>query len=77
MRLRWYNPSLGGFEWLEFPEEDEGALSLLNASPRARPYLAVYRQWRGLGATVAASLIRAGEAARAADEEYRRGSEDP
>lgn len=75
--MRWYNPSLGMFEWLEFPEEDEGAISLLNASPQAYPYLTVYRQWRGLGATVAASLIRAGEAARAVDEECWRGDEDP
>ncbi len=75
--MRWYNPSLRAFEWLEFPEENEGAISLLNASPRSRPYLAVHRQWRGLGATVAASLIRAGEAARAADEEHRSGDENP
>lgn len=75
--MRWYNPSLGRFEWREMPEDDEGALSLLGGSPQARPCAAVYREWRGLGASVAASLIRAGEAAKAADEQQRRSAEDP
>lgn len=71
MRLRWYNPSLGDFEWRELPEDDEGALSLLDGASRSRSHVAVYVEWRDLGASVATSLVRAGEAARRADEELR------
>lgn len=64
-RMRWYDPKLGGFEWREMPEDDEGALALLEGHPGAEM---VYRQWRELGASVTASLIRAGEAAKERDE---------
>lgn len=66
--MRWYNPALGDFEWREAPASDEVAISLLEGSSEALPYVEVYREWRKLGATVVASLIRAGEAAREADE---------
>ena len=64
MRIRWYNPVLGDFEWREAPETDEEALTLLEGSPEPQVCVAAYREWRKLGATVLASLIRAGEAAR-------------
>lgn len=62
MRLRWYNPAIGAFEWRDLPETDEEALALLEPGPGS--CVEVYRDWRGLGANVTASLIRAGEAAR-------------
>lgn len=64
MRIRWYNPVVGTFEWREAPETDEEALTLLEGSPEPRVCVDTYREWRELGATVVASLIRAGEAAR-------------
>lgn len=64
MRIRWYNPALGDFEWRAAPETDEEALTLLEESSKSRPYVDVYWEWRKLGATVVASLIRAGEVAR-------------
>lgn len=67
-RMRWYNPKLRGFERREMPEDDEGALALLGGYQGAKADATVYREWRGLGAGVAASLIRAGEAARERDE---------
>lgn len=67
-RMRWYNPSLGDFEWREVPQSDEEALSLLEGSPEAQPCVEVYREWRGLGATIMVALIRAGEAAKESDE---------
>ncbi len=66
MRIRWYNPVLGDFEWRVAPESDEEALTLLEGSPEPQVCVDAYREWRNLGATVVASLIRAGEAARAA-----------
>lgn len=60
-QMRWYNPSLGGFEWREAPASDEEALALLGDSPIC---LEVYREWRDLGAGIVAALIRAGDAAR-------------
>ena len=63
-RMRWYNPSLGGFEWRDVPTSDEEALSLLDGYPDAEAHAQVYRQWRQLGASMMAALIRAGEAAR-------------
>ena len=62
--MRWYNPSLGDFEWREVPESDEEALPLLEGSPGGQPYVEVYREWRKLGASIMESLMRAGEAAR-------------
>ncbi len=66
-RMRWYNPKLGGFEWRELPASDEEALSLLDGYPGAEGHAAIYREWRDLGAGIAAALIRAGEAAREGD----------
>ena len=63
-RMRWYNPKLGGFEWREHPASDEDALSLLEGYPDAEGHAAIYKEWRDLGAGIAAALIRAGEAAR-------------
>ena len=63
-RMRWYNPKLGGFEWRELPASDEEALSLLDSYPGAEGHAAIYREWRELGAGIAAAFIRAGEAAR-------------
>jgi hypothetical protein len=68
MQMRWYNPSLRGFEWRGTPEGDEEAQAILEESSRSRLYIEVYWRWRNLGATVTASLIRAGEAAKEADD---------
>ncbi len=67
-RMRWYNPKLCGFEWREMPEDDEGAFALLGGHQHAEADAGVYREWRDLGAGVAASLIRAGETARERNE---------
>jgi hypothetical protein len=67
MRVRWYNPSLRGFEWRNPPEDDEKAVAILDESSNSQPYVEVYWKWRNLGATVPVSLIRAGEAAKEAD----------
>jgi hypothetical protein len=69
--MRWYNPSLRGFEWRNAPEDDKEALAILDESSKSRSYLEVYWRWRNLGATVTASLIRAGEAAKDADDAKR------
>jgi hypothetical protein len=66
-RLRWYHPRLRRFEWREMPDEDDAALALLRGYAGAESDVAVYRGWRGLGASVAASLIRAGEAGKERD----------
>lgn len=66
-RMRWYDPKLGDFEWREMPEDDGAALVLLAGYPGAEADAAVYREWRALGAGVAASLLRAGEAAKTRD----------
>jgi hypothetical protein len=68
MQMRWHNPSLMGFEWRDAPDGDEEAQAILNESSRSRPYIETYWSWRNLGATVTVSLIRAGEAAKEADE---------
>jgi hypothetical protein len=65
--MRWYNPSLRGFEWRSAPEGDEVAQAILNESSRSRPYFEAYWSWRNLGATAMASLILAGGAAKEAD----------
>ena len=74
MQMRWYNPSLRGFEWRNSPEGDEEALAILDESVTSRSYVEVYWRWRNLGATVMASLIRVGEAAKEADD-AKRGEE--
>jgi hypothetical protein len=66
-RLRWYHPRLRHFEWREMPDEDDAALALLRGYPGDESDAVVYRGWRDLGASVAASLIRAGEAAKERD----------
>jgi hypothetical protein len=63
-RIRWYNPTLGGFEWREVPKSDEETLSLLEGSPYTPICTDTYRQWRALGASITVALIRAGEAGR-------------
>jgi hypothetical protein len=63
-RMRWYNPKLGDFEWREVPQSDEEALSLLEGSPYGPACMETYQEWRGLGSSIAAALIRAGEAGR-------------
>ena len=68
MQMRWYNPSLKGFEWRNSPESDEEALAILDESVTSRSYVEVYWRWRHLGAPVMASLIRVGEAAKEADD---------
>jgi len=65
-RIRWYNPKLGGFEWREVPASDNEALAVLAGSPNTPACRETYREWRALGASIAAALIRAGEAAREA-----------
>ncbi len=62
--MRWYNPSLGDFEWREVPLGDEEALSLFEGYPDAHIHAEVYQEWRDLGASIMSALIRAGEAAR-------------
>jgi hypothetical protein len=65
--MRWYNPKLEDFEWREVPPTDEQAIELLEeGSPRSPAWVETYRQWRELGASIEAALIRAGEAAKAA-----------
>jgi len=75
MRLRWYNSVIEDFEWRDLPETDEEALALLEPALGSGPCVEVYRDWRKLGATVSASLIRAGEAARYRDTESDSGEE--
>jgi hypothetical protein len=66
-RMRWYNPKLQDFEWRKVPESDDEALAALEGSPHTPVCTKTYREWRGLWASIAAALIRAGEAARDAD----------
>ena len=65
--IRWYNPKLRGFEWRRVPESDDEALAALSDSPNTPVCTKTYHEWRGLGASIAVALIRAGEAAREAD----------
>jgi hypothetical protein len=62
-RMRWYNPKDGTFEWREVPKSDEDALALLSSSSYTQRCTDTYRYWRGLDASIAAALIRAGEQA--------------
>ena len=63
-RMRWYNPKLRRFEWRKMPEDDAGALALFGSASPHEVAVATYREWRALGASVPASLIRAGDAAK-------------
>jgi hypothetical protein len=76
-RIRWYNPRLNSFEWREVPESDEEALSLLEGSPYSETCTQTYSEWRQLGATIEAALIRAGEAANEQSEDETREGDDP
>ena len=62
--MRWYNPKLKDFEWRDIPTSDKEALTLLESYPGSQAHAEVYREWRGLGASIMTALIRAGEAAR-------------
>jgi hypothetical protein len=62
-RMRWYNPKDRNFEWREVPKSDEEALSLLRSSTYTQSCMDTYWYWRRLDASIAAALIRAGEAA--------------
>jgi hypothetical protein len=75
-RIRWYNPSLNTFEWREVPESDEEALSLLEGSPYSASCTQTYREWRQLGASIEAALMRAGEAAKEQSEAKKREGDD-
>ena len=63
-RIRWFNPKLEAFEWHEVPQIDEEALQLLEGSPYSPRCTQTYQEWRNLGASIAAALMRAGEAAK-------------
>ena len=39
MQMRWYNPSLRGFEWRNRPEDDKEALTILDESVTSRSYV--------------------------------------
>jgi hypothetical protein len=67
--IRWYNPKLDDFEWRKGPQTDEEALQVLDGSPYAPRCTQAYQEWRDLGATITAALMRAGEAAKEAREE--------
>ena len=62
--MRWYNPKLEEFEWREVPPTDEQALQVLGGSAHTPTCTEVYLEWRELGASIAAALMRAGEAAK-------------
>ena len=67
--MRWYNPKTRGFEWRSVPGSDEEALHLLEDLPGEQTVAErVYRDWRWLGASIMAALIRAGEAAKQAEQ---------
>ena len=71
-RIRWYNPELGDFEWREVPSSDEQVLEMLGGSPHSPTSTQTYREWRELGASIGAALMRAGEAAKAEREREKR-----
>ncbi len=55
---------LEAFEWREVPPTDEQAFKVLDGSPCSPTCTHTYREWRELGASIGAALIRAGEAAK-------------
>jgi hypothetical protein len=69
--IRWYNPTLENFEWREVPPTDEQALQMLDGCSHARTCTRTYREWRELGASIGAALMRAGEAAKDQIEEEK------
>jgi hypothetical protein len=74
-RMRWYNPSLEDFEWRDVPPTDERALEALAGSPHSPACAETYQDWRRLGASIEAALIRAGEAAKQRGDDERREGE--
>jgi hypothetical protein len=70
-QIRWYNPKLEDFEWREVPPTDEQAFKLLDDSPYSATCTQTYRDWRELGASIAAALMRAGEAAKEQSEDEK------
>jgi hypothetical protein len=62
--IRWYNPKLDDFEWRTVPQTDEEALQILECSPYTPKCIQTYHEWRNLGGSIAAALMRAGEAAK-------------
>jgi hypothetical protein len=74
--LRWYNPTLEDFEWREVPRNDEHALEVLDGSPYSATCTQTYREWRELGASIGAALMRAGEAAKEQSEDEKREGHD-
>jgi hypothetical protein len=61
--MRWYNPALEDYEWRDVPRSDNEALQLFEGSTHTATCIYTYQEWRKLGASIAAGLIRAGEAA--------------
>jgi hypothetical protein len=74
--MRWYNPKLDDFEWREVPPTDGQALEVLYGSPLFPACAEAYHEWRQLGASIQAALIRAGEAAQA-EREFEKGGAGP
>jgi hypothetical protein len=70
--IRWYNPKLQDFEWRQVPKTDERALELLVGSPYSPTSTRTYREWRELGSSIGAALMRAGEAAKDQSEDEKR-----
>jgi hypothetical protein len=66
---------LEDFEWRELPPTDEQAFEVLDGSPYSPTSTQTYREWRELGASIAAALIRAGEAAKAKSEHEKGGEQ--
>jgi hypothetical protein len=74
--IRWYNPTLDDFEWREVPQTDERALQALGDSPHSPACTETYREWRNLGASIGAALMRAGETAKAECDDAQQEGED-
>jgi hypothetical protein len=73
-QIRWYNPELEAFEWRKVPQTDEEALQLLEGSPCSPICTQTYLEWRRLGSSIAAALMRAGEAAKEEREGEKEGN---
>jgi len=75
-QIRWYNPALEDFEWRAVPTTDEQALEVLDGSPYSATCTQTYREWRQLGASIGAALIRAGEAAKEQSDDAMQEGDD-
>jgi hypothetical protein len=75
-QMRWYNPTLEDFEWRAVPTTDEQALEMLDGSPYSATCTRTYREWRQLGASIGAALMRAGEAVKEQKSEHEKGQGD-